>query len=82
MMVALNDIEAVQAKPTQNSLNNYNWLMDYAVTHPNANLQYFASDMILYVYSDTAYLVQNNAHIQIVGFDILSTYSQPTSTIL
>ena len=56
--------------------------MDYAVTYPNANLQYFASDFFLHVYSDTAYLVQNNVAIQIVGYGILNTYSQPAPTIL
>ena len=38
-----------------------NWIMDYLHTYPNAVILFYASDMILKIYSDAAYLVQPKA---------------------
>ena len=81
MIVALNDIAAVQSKPTADTLKKCNRLMDYAATYPNAKLRYFASDMVLHVDSDAAYLVQSNARSRIAGYYILSTYPPPPPSI-
>ena len=48
--------------------------MDYAAPYTCAKLHFFASDMVLHVDSDVAYLVQPNAKSRIVGYYILSTY--------
>ena len=37
------------------------WLMDYAATYPNPKLRFYASDMVLHVDSDAAYLVMPNS---------------------
>ena len=58
-----------------------NKLMDYAATYPNAKLQFFASDMILHVDSDAAYLVQPGARSRIAGYYILSNHSPPAPII-
>ena len=55
--------------------------MDYAATYPNANLRFFASDMILHIDSNAAYLVQDNARSRIAGIYILSSYPSPAPTI-
>ena len=55
--------------------------MDYAATYPNTKLRYFASDMILHIDSDAAYLVQDNARSRIAGYYILSPYPSPAPTI-
>ena len=55
--------------------------MNYAATYPNAKLRFFASNMVLHVNSDAAYLVQPNAGSQIVGYYILSSYLSPPPSI-
>jgi hypothetical protein len=47
-------------------------LMDYASTHPNAIIRYHASDMILHIDSDAAYLVLPNARSRYAGLYFLS----------
>ena len=46
--------------------------MDYATTHPDTTVLLFASDMILHVDSDAAYLVLPRAHSQIAGYYYLA----------
>ena len=81
MIVALNDIASVQAKPTKNTIKKCNRLMDYAATYPNAKLRFFASDMILHVDSDAAYLVMPEARSRIAGYYILSNHPPPAPII-
>jgi hypothetical protein len=73
ILPALNEIAARQTQPTQNTLNKCQILLDYAATHPNTILRYKASDMVLHVDSDTAYLVQAKARSRIVGSFNLSS---------
>ena len=79
MLVAINEIAAVQSKPTQETLNKIQMLLDYVATYPNTIQRFHKSDMVLHVDSDAAYLVQQNARSRIAGTYILS--SQPTSTL-
>ena len=44
-------------------------LLDYVTTYPMLS---FKSDMILYIYSDAAYLVLPKAHSHIAGYIFLS----------
>jgi hypothetical protein len=37
-------------------------LLDYLATHPDATVQFHASNMILNVHSDASYLSKTNAH--------------------
>ena len=48
------------------------WLLDYAATYPNPKLRFYASDMILHVDSDAAYLVLPNAKSRYAGYFYLS----------
>ena len=50
-----------QASPTTDTITKTDMLMDYLHTYPNAVLRYYASDMILKITSDAAYLVQPKA---------------------
>ena len=43
-------------------------LLDYFYTHPNAKIRFYASDMLLYVDSDTAYLIAEKAKSRVAGF--------------
>ena len=57
MYPALNKVSLTQAKPTTQTLDKYHRLLDYVSTHPRATIRYHASDMILNVDLDAAYLV-------------------------
>ena len=53
-------------------------LMDYLHYHPNAILRYYASDMILQVETDSAYLVLPKARSRAAAWFILG--NDPTSS--
>jgi hypothetical protein len=57
ILPALNEIAAEQASPTTEMLTRTHMLMDYLHTYPNGNIRYYASDIILKMTSDAAYLV-------------------------
>ena len=76
---ALNDIGTQQAKPTANTKIETDWLLDYLYTHPDAQLKFHASDMILWVDSDAAYLVKPGAKSRMAGFYYLSTHPDKSS---
>ena len=55
-LVGLNTIAMQQTSATDNTLKRTEDLLDYAATHPNAKVQYRASDMILQIHTDASYL--------------------------
>ena len=86
MLVALNEIGTNQAAPTATTKAKVDWLFDYALTHPSATIRYHASDMILHVESDAAYLVLPKARSRYAGFYHLAGHPPdppaiPTPTI-
>ena len=72
ILPALSEISTLQAHPTQNTKKKANMLLDYLATNPKAKIRYKASDMILHVDSDAAYLVAPNAKSRIAGYYYLS----------
>lgn len=81
ILVALNEISNSQANPTERTMAACNMLLDYLSTHPDAAIRYYASDMILSVVSDAAYLVLPNARSRAAGLFFLtdrSTSSPPS----
>ena len=68
MLPALNEIACTQAKPTEYTKEECQQIMDYAATYPNVYVRYHASDMVLMVDSDAAYLVMPNAKSRIAGY--------------
>ena len=68
MLPALNDIGSQQAKPTENTMKKCQQLLDYAATYPNVAIRFRASDMILHIHSDAAYLVMPKARSRIAGY--------------
>ena len=68
MLPALNEIAATQARPTCNTLKATNHLLDFAASYPLAIIRFYASDMILAVESDAAYLVMPNAKSRVAGY--------------
>jgi hypothetical protein len=72
MLPALNEIGTQQSAPTESTKIKADMLLDYACTYPNAKIRYYASDMVLHVDSDAAYLVLPNAKSRIAGHYYLS----------
>ena len=52
MLVSLGTLAYQQLQPTEGMWDNSTWFLNYAVTHPNANIYFSKSDTILYVASD------------------------------
>jgi len=56
MLVALGDIASEKLKATRNTRKAVNWLLNYAVIHPDARIRYKASEMALWSHSNASYL--------------------------
>ena len=74
MLPALNTIGSEQAKPTEHTKHKCKRLLDYAATYPNAYIRYHASDMVLHVDTDAAYLVLPKARSRVAGYYQLLDY--------
>ena len=79
ILPALNEIAAVQSKPTNDTLKRCQMVLDYVATYPNTIQRFYKSDMVLHVDSDAAYLVQPGAKSRVAGTYILS--NKPTSYV-
>ena len=53
--MALTTHGSKQAKAIAHTLKSTEHLLDYLATHTNANLQYYASAMVLNIHSDASY---------------------------
>ena len=72
MLHAINDISLSTAKGTEATLKATTHLLNYAHTHPSTEIIYRASDMILRVESDAAYLVAAEARSRAGGYHYLT----------
>ena len=70
---ALNEIGTTQAKPTTDTEAKVQHLLDYLHFHPAAVLRYHASNMILQVEADAAYLVLPQARSRAAAWFILGS---------
>ena len=61
MLKALNTLSTQQKDPTERTLSALIKFMNYAATHPDAKVQFRASDMILHIFSDASYLNESKA---------------------
>jgi hypothetical protein len=71
VLMPLNDIATEQTKATAKTQDATNQLLDYLATHPDANIRYHASDMILHIHSDASYLSVSNARSRLGGLFFL-----------
>ena len=78
ILPALNEIASEQATPTERTKKKTQQLMDYVATYPDTYIRFHASDMILNIDSDAAYLVAPKARSRVAGYFQLG--SLPTST--
>ena len=72
ILVTLNKIGGQQSTATTNTETKCAKLMDYLHTHPNAVVRFHASDMILYIESNAAYLILPKASSRIASIFYLS----------
>ena len=81
MLVALGSIAAQQNNPTQKTMSEITWLLDYCAANPDAKIRYNASDMVLWISSDASYLSEPNAKSRAGGLFFLSdkvlSHNQP-----
>ena len=75
ILPALNTIAHQQSRPTRQTMARCSTLLDYVATYPSAFLRYHASDMVLSIDSDAAYLVEPQARSRVAGYFQLN--SQP-----
>ena len=61
LLMALSTIAKSQAKPTENTMVQCIQLLDYLVTHADAKIRFYTSDMIMNIHSDASYLSESKA---------------------
>lgn len=72
ILPALHEIASQQSKPTKDTLERTDMLMDYLHTYPEAVIRFYTSDMQLYIDTDAAYLVLPKAKSRAAGHYYLS----------
>ena len=80
LLVTCNDIGIQQTKSTMNTLNLTSWMLDYMATYPNPSITFKASDMILWVSSDSSYLSVPGGRSRVGGYHFLGNkpnFSKP-----
>ena len=80
MLLALSDLSAEQANSTQKTWNKIVWFLNYAASHPDACVRYYASNMVLHVHSDASYLSAPNSRSRAGGHFTLGFNSAATPT--
>jgi hypothetical protein len=61
MLHILSNLAAAQTKGSKNTTIQMVHFLNYCTTYPTATLHYQASDMVLHIYSDAAYLTEPEA---------------------
>jgi hypothetical protein len=67
MNVTLSTLASQQTKAMEQTKQDVNKFLNYCATHPEATLQYHASDMILKIHSDASYNSEIGARSQVGG---------------
>lgn len=72
MLTAINKLSSAQARPTEAVAVARDRFLQYAASHPNAIIQYKASDMRYVIHSDGSHLSERNATSRAGGFGFLT----------
>ena len=70
---ALNEIAIATSKGTEATMKAVEYFLNYAASNPNPSIKYRASDMILRIESDAAYLVCEHARSRAGGYHYMSS---------
>eukprot|EP00957_Ditylum_brightwellii_P159349 12129451-Ditylum_brightwellii.AAC.1 len=81
LLPALNAISAQQSKPTVQTVKELDHFLDYMWTYPNAAVRFYASDMILHIHSNAAYIVLPEARSKAGGYFYLSSNPETTTEV-
>ncbi len=73
MLTAIGSIATQQSTPTQATMQAVTHLLNYCATHPDATIQYIASNLVLHVKSDASYLTAPKARSRAAGYHFLSS---------
>ena len=72
VLVALSNIGSEQARATSKTMDEVQQILNYLASNPNATIQYHSSGMILFIHSDTSYLLVTKARSRASGVFLLS----------
>jgi hypothetical protein len=67
MLISLSTLASAQAHGTAATVDAMHQLLDYFTTHPDAEVRFHSSDMVLQVSSDASYLSEPEARSQTGG---------------
>ena len=81
ILKALNTLATQQAKPTVTTEKRVHQFLDYLATHPDAKIRYFASDMLLQIHSDAAFMNETRARSTAGGHYFLGKPIHPKRPI-
>ena len=56
VLMALSTIASKQMKGTERTMEKALQVLDYLATHPDATVQFCATDMVMNIHSDASYL--------------------------
>jgi hypothetical protein len=72
MLVSLGTLASDQTKHTTDTLTAMTQLLNYAALHPDAVVDFRASDMVLHIESDASYLSESKGRSRFAGYHYLS----------
>jgi hypothetical protein len=81
VIMTLNDIATKPTRATDKTKTAAVQLLDYLATHPDAQICFHASDMILHIHSDASYLSVSKARSRLEGLFYLG-YNPPKEDTL
>jgi len=67
MAATMSSIASRQSKGTEKLEEEVRQFLDYCATHPNAGVQFVASDMLLALHSDVSYLLEPESKSRAAG---------------
>ena len=68
LLKAIGTLATQQSKPTETTMEGIVKLLNYVASHPDAELRYHASDMVLWVDSDARYLSESKSRSTCAGY--------------
>ena len=73
VLVTLFDLGSEQTRSTKTTITEVTHLLNYMVTHPDAKVCFYKSDMILHIHSDGSYLSAPQSRSRVGGYFYLSS---------
>ena len=78
MLAAVSKIAGFLGSPTQKTLADARHMLAYAVSHPDAQLVLYASDMQLCIHSDASFNAEPGARSRLAGYYFLGSGRDPS----